>query len=452
MPRQARSHTSRAKARFKTALGAERLEQMARATGFVSRRRLVTGDSVFWALMVSVGAHCTQYISDVLRTLNKQQRWSLRYKPFWNRLAKAAFPRFMKAMFQLLARDLVGEVFRAEANSDLSFFSDVFIDDGSSMSVASGLRRIFPGRFTHTDPAAVELHAHMSLLKDQIVSVAVAPDREGERQFLPPAHTLPRRSLSLRDRGYVDLDYFEQLESREAYLIVRARGDLNPVVEEIHHVPRRVAKRWQGKKLSQLPRSLLRDGADLLVSWRRTGRDPLRLRLAICRHVSKRTSKKRLTRRKQRYQRKNTWIILIHNLPERFVAATALRLYRLRWQVELSFKDWKSYANLHALQSEHPSIVEGFLWASLCAALIKRALAHWAQLVGDRPISTRIAAQSGPHILPDFVAWITGAAVDDAFAGVLSFLMHNARRTHPEREHRRPHHILGLRALTQVLA
>jgi hypothetical protein len=27
--------------------------------------------------------------------------------------------------------------------------------------------------------------------------VVLAPDKEAERQFLPPAHTLPRRSLSL---------------------------------------------------------------------------------------------------------------------------------------------------------------------------------------------------------------------------------------------------------------
>jgi Transposase DDE domain len=87
--------------------------------------------------------------------------------------------------------------------------------------------------------------------------------------------------------------------------------------------------------------------------------------------------------------------------PRTFSADSIGQLYRLRWQIELLFKDWKSYANLHAFQTEHPAIVEGFIWASLCAAFLKRSLAHWAQIVADgRAISTRIAAQAGSHILP----------------------------------------------------
>ena len=273
MPQSA-SHIGLAKKRFRETLRAESLEAVARKTGFVQRQRVITGASVFWALIVTLGANCTQYISDVLRTLNAREGWSIRYKPFWDRLAKAAFARYMKAMFEQLCRELVSEVLRAEKGTEASFFSDVLIDDGSSFAVADGLKKVFPGRFTKVKPAAVELHAHMSLKSDQLVSVALAPDKEAERQFLPSAESLPARSLSLRDRGYVDLDYFEKLEGRKnglAYLICRANDKLNPIVEEIRGTPRAFAGKWRGKKLQQLPTSLLRRGADLSVSWPRPG-------------------------------------------------------------------------------------------------------------------------------------------------------------------------------------
>ena len=48
-------------------------------------------------------------------------------------------------------------------------------------------------------------------LNDNLISVVLAPDKEAERQFLPPAKSLPARSLSLRDRGYIDLNYFDAL-------------------------------------------------------------------------------------------------------------------------------------------------------------------------------------------------------------------------------------------------
>jgi hypothetical protein len=449
MPRSTASHIEPAKRRFRATLENAALEVVARKTGFVRRQRVITGASVFWALIVTVGAHCTEYISDVLRTMNAREHWSIRYKPFWNRLATAAFPRFMKSMFEKLCRELVAEVLRAERGTEASLFSEVFIDDGSSFAVADGLRKVFPGRFTKVKPAAVELHAHMSLKTDQLVSVMLAPDKEAERQFLPTAESLPARSLSLRDRGYIDLEYYEALEARTngpAFLLCRTNDKLNPTVDEIRGASPKFAKRWTGKKLQQLPRSILQKGADLLVSWPRPGGAKLQLRLVI-RHQEPRVSKerkiKRCTAKERRYAIKNQWAYLLSNLPVTVSADAVFRLYRLRWQVELAFKEWKSYANLHALQSENPSIVEGFIWASLCAALIKRALAHWAQLVHGRPISVRIAAQSGPQLVPPLADWIAGAADEAAFDLLLLFLANNARRAHPRRDARRPQSTLG---------
>ena len=59
------------------------------------------------------------------------------------------------------------------------------IKDGSSFAVHPALADVFPGRHTTISPAAVELHATMSLWSDQAVVLTIALDSEGERQFLP---------------------------------------------------------------------------------------------------------------------------------------------------------------------------------------------------------------------------------------------------------------------------
>ena len=70
---------------------------------------------------------------------------------------------------------------------------------------------------------------------------------------------------------------------------------------------------------------------------------------------------------------------LCTNLPRTpFSAALVGRLYRFRWQIELCFKEWKSYANLHKFDTANPHIAAGLIWASLCAAILKRFLAHAA--------------------------------------------------------------------------
>jgi hypothetical protein len=413
--------------RFRRVLSDTVLDAVARRCRFVRRERIASAAGIFWAFMVTLGAQPMEYISDVLRTLNAQQGLALRYKPFWNRLAQSAFCRFMRVMFTILCREMSIQVLASTRGSVSDYFSDIFLDDGSSFAVASGLRHVFPGRFTKLTPAAVELHVHMSLRTGGPCSVALAPDKEAERQFLPTARTLPRRSLSLRDRGYVDLEYFEALAEAEAFLICRASSTLNPsIVRVLAGLPKRAAKKWEGRPLQRLRKSKLRHDLDLLVSWPRKGGRSLQLRLVI------------------RYVReKKSWTWLLTNLPTDFSAESIGQLYRLRWQIELLFKDWKSYANLHALQSEHPAIVEGFIWASLCAALLKRSAAFFSQLVLARPISTRLTAMAGPHLLPMLADWARRGFPIAGLDRIVRFVANNARPTHPER--RRPRDLLGLR-------
>ena len=52
---------------------------------------------------------------------------------------------------------------------------------------------------------------------------------------------------------------------------------------------------------------------------------------------------------------------LVTNLDrDLFSPADIYQIYRLRWQVELLFKEWKSYCNLHAFGTTKASIAEGF--------------------------------------------------------------------------------------------
>lgn len=423
---------AQAKTVFRRTLSARALESIARETRFVQRARLLTAESLFWAMVVSVGAQPLRYISDVLRTLNKREGWSLAYKPFWNRLAKPAFPAMMKALFQRMCSEMTTRVLKHKRSAVVQSFSAILIDDGSSFAVADGLRRVFPGRFTKVTPAAVELHAHMDLASDSLLSVALAPDKEAERQFLPSPESLPAGSLSLRDRGYIDLGYFAALEARsdKAFLICRAAKGINPIVLDIHAVSPRYAKRWKGKRLSELGKTMLRKNHELIVAWTRPGKRELRLRLII-RWVPE----------------KRGWTWLLTNLPQsRADADTVAELYRLRWQIELVFKDWKSNANLHALESEHPSIVEGFIWASLCAAFLKRALGHWTQILSNAgPMSARLAAIAGPQVLPDLADWAEGGFRSAVFEGILRFLGSNARRTNLRRDKDGTRALLGLR-------
>src|SRR3989454_2363017 len=274
-------------------------------------------------------------------------------------------------------------VLRSRAGAVLSAFEDVVIQDGSSFAVHDALARTFGGRFTKIRPAAVEVHTFLSVYRDQALRVQVAADKEAEAQFLPPPAAL-RGKLWLADRGYVSLDYWESVDRRGGFFIVRGKKTLNPHVIRVRGLGRSL-RRFEGQRLHDILPRLPRRCLDLVVEFRVLRDRPLRLRMVLLWVPTRRC-----------------FLILITNVPRRRMAARqVLGVYRLRWQVELVFKEWKSYANLHAFVSRSPTLVEGLIWASLCAAALKRSVAHACQRAGQTvPISTRIVAMCGAFILP----------------------------------------------------
>jgi hypothetical protein len=84
-------------------------------------------------------------------------------------------------------------------------------------------------------------------------------------------------------------------------------------------------------------------------------------------------------------------------------------------------------------RNEH--IAAGLIWASLCAAVLKRFLAHAAQLVGGKPISTRRVAMCAGHIIDDLVtALLASVSIAAVFRDGLPFLLANAPRSNLKRD------------------
>ena len=136
-------------------------------------------------------------------------------------------------------------------------------------------------------------------------------------------------------------------------------------------------------------------------------------------------------------RRDDTPRYLVTNLEhEAFSAEQISDGYRLRWQVELLFKEWKSHSNLHAFDTANPNIAEGLIWASLCAATVKRYCAHMTQRIARIAISTRIVAKCIRHVLSDVLYDLMHRprCLQASVERTIEYLSVNARRAHPKRD------------------
>jgi len=118
--------------------------------------------------------------------------------------------------------------------------------------------------------------------------------------------------------------------------------------------------------------------------------------------------------------------------------------------VELLFKEWKSYAHLHAFDTEKVAIVEGLIWAAIAAAARKRFLAHATQLIVGVAMSTRKAAMYVTYVLSDIVPALKtahGTGLADALVSAVTYLACHAQRAHPQRDRHIGRLQLGLEPL-----
>ena len=416
-----RSHLTKYSAALRATLGWENLTSRGRETRHCRRLRDVTPQRLVCALVEALGALRVETVADILRTFNAQSGLNTQYKAFYNRLAQPEFPRFMRQVYRDVLRNLSAQVLRPAAGGKLAHFADLVVQDGSSFAMHDALARTYGGRFTSVSPAAVEIHTFLSVFHDQVIEAEVAPDKDPERKFLPPPRSLTGKLL-LADRGYQSLDYWEEVEAAGGFFLMRGKGNLNPWLRVVRGPGGRLAP-FEGRCLQDVLRYFPRRRLELDVEWDRPGGKTLRLRMILI-----------WLRHKQEYA------VLVTNVPRRVLTARQIaEVYRLRWQIELVFKEWKSYANLHAFTSAKAPLVEGLIWASLCAAALKRTLAHASQRAGQGiAISTRIVAMCGAHILHDLLRSVLQGfrKLELILHRIVTYLRDNAARAHPQRDRR----------------
>jgi hypothetical protein len=419
--------------KFQAVLDEEVLNERGQALELLKRKRLVTPFRMGLSVMASMATQHVRTIADLHRQFNELWELDTDYNAFYKQLDKPATPEFFRESLCDSMSQLTKKVLGFEAGTAFSEFGRLILQDGSSFALHHALADLFPGRFNAVSPAAVELHCTMDLLQDAPIVIALSPDTDSEHAYRPEPESL-RGDLWLADRGYLDLTYLRDIDRHGGSFLVRSKAGLNPRVIDAYREDGQRIKSCQDRDfqaiVSKFPKQ---QRAELEVEWLIEG-EPFRARLMVSWNP-----------KDQCFQ------YLLTNLPQdRYSMNTACLGYKLRWQVELLFKEWKSYTNLHKFDTEKEDIAESLIWASLSAAAMKRFLAHAAEHLLEVIISTRKASMPSAYALPElFRALRYGDSLwyRRAFEAMMVYLGKNAKRAHPKRDERTGRSRLRLKPL-----
>ena len=108
------SHLTRMQRALARALSLDDVNQVGRQTGQCKRLRIVTPHRLFLSMIAALAARNIESIADLLREFNRQNRVTVAYKAFYNRLARPGFAAFMRQMFLRLVEQLSVQPLRSK--------------------------------------------------------------------------------------------------------------------------------------------------------------------------------------------------------------------------------------------------------------------------------------------------------------------------------------------------
>jgi Transposase DDE domain len=424
--------------KFQAVLDEEVLNERGEALGLLKRKRLVTPFRMGLSVIASMATQHVQTIADLHRQFNELWGLDTDYNAFYKQLDKSPTPEFFLDTLSHIMNHLTMNVVGFEAGTAFSEFGRLILQDGSSFALHKALADVFPGRFNAVSPAAVELHCTMNLLQDAPIVISLSPDTDSEHAYRPTPESL-RGDLLLADRGYLDLTYLRDLDRHGGFFLMRSKAGLNPRVLDAYREDGQRIKSCQDRDLQALASKWPKQQrAELEVEWFIEG-EPFRARLIVSWNP-----------------KDKCFHYLLTNLPKDRYGINMICLgYKLRWQVELLFKEWKSYTNLHKFDTEKEEICESLIWASLAASAMKRFLAHAAEHLLEVVISTRKASMPSAYELPALfraLRYGEGPWYRRTFEAMITYLGKNAKRAHPKRDDRTGRSRLGLKPLFQLSA
>jgi hypothetical protein len=299
--------------------------------------------------------------------------------------------KYFKACFdQTLQRSLssAGPGGMAPAEQLRRHFCSVYLNDSTSFDVSASLQEIYPACGGDGSSANVKVLLRYEVLGGQFEPLNLLPGKRSDQGLASKlAQQLRPGELQISDTAFGSAAAWRIADQGHAYL-------LSPVAHSVSV--------WMAQgAAAQLERldlaKILSHTQENCCEWPALylGQDSHRagpVRVAAFRLSPESAGRRRAALRESMRKQGRTpsqeslelagWLILATNAsPEQLPTPMMAYLYRLRWQVELVFRQCKSVLRLDQSQSDNPSRIQCEIWARLLAAVVIFAWHAHAQAV-----------------------------------------------------------------------
>jgi len=344
-------------------------DQLARETGAVQRERVITGSRLLQALVFGHLAEPDAPLSQLQRTFCATGAVPISKQALAQHLTEATASFCRAALEAAMCLLFEGA---PVAIPLLQRFSAVLVLDSTTITLPAVLADLWAGcggSSPSAGAAALKVQVRFDLVRGGLDGLELQAGRQHDQTGQVQTAAVPVGALRMADLGYFALEVLAQIVAASGHFLCRPK--LQTVLTDAHGRQATVAQ---------------------YLARNRHGRVDRPVRLGVrhrlpCRLVAQRlpdaVAALRLARLEAAAQREGThlsaaqrelahWLVLVTSVPLTLLSfAEALTLYRLRWQVELLFKRWKSAGlQVNQWRTHKPWQVLCLVYSKLLACLV----------------------------------------------------------------------------------
>ena len=399
-------------------------QQAGKASGFVQRTSKLTAAVFVKTLVLGLSAKPEASLAELAE---QSEAFGVKISPqgLDERLNERAV-KLLQGLFEEALR-----VFRSEqkiAGAVFTQFSSIRILDSTIITLPAGMQSLYAGCKTTGGAAALKVHLSFEYLRGQLSALQVVAGRSPDQNCRLQVEQAEANSLHLFDLGYFKQEVLVALDQVGAFFISRLQtqtavydldqaGDKIELVQVLSAQPGAVYER--DYQIGHKTRLKVRLIAQRLPQPQAVERR----RKALAKHRKKGRTPSAT------YLHLLDWNIFITNVPpNRLTAVQVIAFYRLRWQIELVFKLWKSCAQLADVGLWRSQRVLCFLYAKLIGLVLFHYLAAPQRVLDNQELSWPKAFRRWQLAVPKFMAALakSGRGLATLCAALADDFLHKA--------------------------
>lgn len=279
-------------------------------------------------------------------------------------------------------------------------FTAVNILDSSVKALPENMVEEYPGCGGDGPQASLKVQLVFEFLYGNLKQVALRAGREPDQAYRDYLKVIETGSLTVVDLGYFSVDAFGEIADKDAYFLSRylfGTKLFTPDEEQIN-----LLDTLQSTTISSVDMSVLLGAKQHL---------PCRLVAVRCpQEVADRRRQKAIENAKrkgrtpsEKYLALLDWTIFVTNVSSEMLSVEqVLLLYRVRWQIELVFKLWKSYCGLGRIAGVRRERVLTELYAKMIGIVLTHFIIAPLRMPKGAGSNREISPVQVRHILRRF--------------------------------------------------